>query len=60
MRKTVVLALAAAFATAAIAGDKKGGSKHPAGYAWEENFENAKTRAAAEGKIIFIDFYSDG
>jgi thiol:disulfide interchange protein len=60
MRRTVALAFAAALATAAIAGDKKGGSKHPEGYAWEENFELAKIRAAAEGKLIFIDFYSDG
>ena len=28
------------------------------GIAWKHDFEAAKTQAALEGKLIFLDFYS--
>jgi hypothetical protein len=48
-------------ATAVLAGDKdkKGSKGPPAGYAWEEIYQTARLKAAEEGKLVFIDFYSD-
>lgn len=52
-----VLALAA---TALADGKAKGkGTPHPPGYAWEPNFEIAKLKAAEQGKLLFMDFYTD-
>ena len=30
-----------------------------AGIAWEQDFEKAKRKAAAEGKLLYLDFYTD-
>ena len=30
-----------------------------AGIAWEQDFKKAKLRAAAEGKLLYLDFYTD-
>ena len=35
------------------------GSTAQADIAWEKDFEKAKRRAAAEGKLLFLDFYTD-
>ena len=29
------------------------------GYTWEKDFEQAKLKAAAEGKLLYVDFYTD-
>ena len=58
MRPIVVPFIAAALLLPAFAGDKK--SKDPEGYAWEANFEAAKVKAAADGKLLFLDFWFEG
>lgn len=30
------------------------------GIAWEASFDLAKTKAAAEGKLLFVEFLTDG
>jgi hypothetical protein len=34
-------------------------AKLPEGYVWEKDFEQAKLKAAAEGKLLYVDFYTD-
>jgi hypothetical protein len=60
MRSAVLAALFLA-AAVAMAGDKdkKGSKGPPAGYAWQEVYQTARLKAAEEGKLVFIDFYSD-
>lgn len=56
--------LAIVFSLVLLAGaedkKKKGGHAPPTGYAWEANYEQAKLKAASEGKLLFIDFWKDG
>ncbi|MEK7469928.1 MAG: hypothetical protein AAB074_21375 [Planctomycetota bacterium] len=30
------------------------------GIAWEASFDQAKTKAAGEGKLLFVEFLTDG
>lgn len=54
---------AAILALAAVAladGKAKGkGKPLPPGYTWETNFEVAKLKAAEQGKLLYIDFYTE-
>ena len=58
MKRIALAILAGALLVPAFAGDKK--PKDPPGYAWEENFETAKTKAQEKSTLLFIDFYSEG
>lgn len=56
----IPIALLALAAAALADGKSKGkGTPLPPGYAWEPNFEMAKLKAAEQGKLIYIDFYTD-
>ena len=35
------------------------GTVHAGGIRWERSLEAAKTRAAAEGKLLYVDIYAD-
>lgn len=59
MRRTLALFVAALLLLPAMAGDKKGGGKLPEGYAWEPNFDMAKLKAAEQGKLLFLDFFTE-
>ncbi|MBI2920967.1 MAG: hypothetical protein HYY18_07770 [Planctomycetes bacterium] len=60
MRKFWISAAALALAATAVADGKKDkGPKVPDGYAWEQNYEAAKLKAAEAGKLFFIDFYTE-
>lgn len=54
---TAVLAMIAGRALAEGKAEKP--SKLPAGYAWEQNYDQAKLKAAEEGKLLFIDLYKE-
>lgn len=41
--------------TALAEGKAEKPSKLPAGYAWEQSYDQAKLKAAEEGKLLFID-----
>ncbi len=34
-------------------------SAHAGGVAWEKSFEEAKVKAGLEGKLMYLDFYTD-
>jgi hypothetical protein len=57
--RRLLFAAALAALPAVVCADGKKGAKHPAGYTWEENYEVARLKAAASGKLLFIDFYTD-
>jgi hypothetical protein len=29
------------------------------GYTWEKDFDQAKLKAAVDGKLLYVDFYTD-
>ncbi|KAF0243910.1 MAG: hypothetical protein FD180_2991 [Planctomycetota bacterium] len=60
MRKFCTALCVCAFALGAVADGKKAGKAAPAGYAWETNYEQAKLKAAAEGKLLYIEFWKEG
>lgn len=35
-------------------------SEPPGGVAWQASFDQAKTKAAGEGKLLFVEFLTDG
>lgn len=55
-----VLPIAAALFVAAFAGDKdkRGGAKLPEGYSWEQSYDAARLKSAEQGKLLFVDFYT--
>ena len=60
MRKFCSALCVFALALSSFADGKKGGKAPPAGYAWEANYEQAKLKAASEGKLLFIEFWKEG
>ncbi|MEK7470282.1 MAG: hypothetical protein AAB074_23170 [Planctomycetota bacterium] len=60
MRAFCLALCVVAFALSAVADGKKGGKAPPAGYAWEANYDQAKLKAAAEGKLLYIEFWKEG
>ncbi|MCE9582543.1 MAG: thioredoxin family protein [Planctomycetes bacterium] len=62
MKRFALLAVPAvlgALVVSSYAGDKgKGGSKLPEGYNWETSYEAARLKAAEQGKLMFVDFYT--
>ena len=60
MNRIALVAALAAFLIPAFAGDKdKKAGKLPEGYAWEANYDAARLKAAEQGKLLFLDFYTD-
>lgn len=58
-RSLALLALALVVTSAGAEKPKAKKATHPAGYTWEPNFEAARLKAAEQGKLLFIDFYTD-
>ena len=51
-----------ALAVLAAASSSRAETPQPAkdGIPWEASFDLAKTKAAAEGKLLFVEFLTDG
>ncbi len=57
MRPTL-LAIACLAAASALQAETPQPAK--GGIAWEASFDQAKTKAAGEGKLLFVEFLTDG
>jgi hypothetical protein len=47
-------------ASAALAEPPKNAGPDKGGIVWEASYEQAKARAAGEGKLLFVDILTDG
>ncbi|MBI2922199.1 MAG: hypothetical protein HYY18_14195 [Planctomycetes bacterium] len=47
-------------AIALLSAASSGLAEPPGGIAWQASFDQAKTRAAGEGKLLFVEFLTDG